>query len=176
MGYDLHITRKQSWDDADVIEPAEWLAAVATVGGFSPVTQSQVGDSVLNLPPEWHSQRWNEHPEVPGAGPRFRLTSGSVTLGGGDTATLHIAFKLADVLGARIIGDEGEAYDLGYISGPRDEAGWKTKNPFTGEPIYSERVGVLESHGSEWHLVTSKRSANPASTGVIGRVRSFFTS
>jgi hypothetical protein len=160
MGYGLHITRKQEWsqDGGDVIELAEWLGAVAQLGGLHPIAEAQLGDTALKLPEEWHSHRWSAHPEHRGTGPIFELSNGNVNFGATDTASLHFALRLAAVLRARIVGDEGEEYTLSSILGPEDESGWKAKNPFTNQPIYRERDGILEKLGEEWRLVTSKHA------------------
>ena len=160
MGYAFHITRKASWPDhdGDAIRLEEWLAVASSTNDLRPISETRVGDSVLKLPADWHSHRWEAHPQYRPNGPTFQLVNGNVNFGGHDPATMAFALQLAKRLGGRVVGDEDEHWTLEEIVGSAGDLTSNPVNPFTREPVFSEREGVVEVHGGECHLV-SRRSA-----------------
>ena len=160
MGYEFHITRKSNWSDdaGKVIQPDEWLALVSSLECLEPVCEVPVADGVLKTPPDWHSHRWNAHPEHRSSGPIFLLRSGNIDFGGKDPATMGFALQLAGILNARIVGDEGEEYTLEEVVGSAGDLSSNPVNPFTRQPVYHERRGLLEFRNGEWHLVSRRRN------------------
>lgn len=113
MGYELHITRASEWFEAEQcpIELDEWLEIVeqdpdlvlqdSGLAGFAVWTAwSQNGVH----PPMWHSE-------------------GCVVSSATETQVVRKMHQIAQRLGARIVGDDGEEYDAtgrqtGVAAGP----------------------------------------------------------
>jgi hypothetical protein len=116
MGYDVHITRKQSWFDEDgsEISLAEWLAVVRADPDmrFDGYAETTVDDgSVLRIEDEGLSvwTAYSRHGENGMAW--FSFGDGNVTVKNPDPEILRKMWSLAQVLSARVQGDEGELYD-----------------------------------------------------------------
>ena len=119
MGYDLHITRAESWADnaGAEIGAEEWLAAVRA-------------DPELTLAPDVgmgpHFARWSgpsRHDE-----PWLDWRAGNVYTKSPDSALLRKMVRLAERLGARVQGDDGELYTGDEpLDEPPDEAAPATK-------------------------------------------------
>jgi hypothetical protein len=153
MGYDFHITRGEALADgaALAIESDEWLKVAGSSEKFTPIALLPVTN--LNLPPEWHSHCWHGHPTTDGkTGPIFQLVGGRIDFRGDDPATLGFALGLAQRLGAKVVGDEGEEITLAMVLGPSDDAFSDAVNPFTGERMVNEWTGVAACIGDELHL------------------------
>ena len=162
MSYGYHITRKADWSDetGPAIQGDEWLQVAATIENLHPV--SAIGltpETSLKLPPAWLSHGWFGHPEHLGsAGPVFKLTTGSLDFGGDDPATMSFALGLAERLGARVVGDEGEEHTLASILEAADDRYVGVRNPFTGETLaHNDLDGVIEIVGAERHLKVRER-------------------
>ena len=99
MGYDLHITRADDWSDshANPISAEEWLAVVAA-------------DPELKLDPANgpHFAVWTQGADPEGAW--FDWSDGQVFTKNPDRATLATMLRLAERLGAKVQGDDGELY------------------------------------------------------------------
>lgn len=99
MGYDLHITRAESWSENDGAKTSadEWLALVAR-------------DPELTIMAEHgpHFATWSGASVNPGAW--FDWFDGDVFTKNPDSATLRKMIALANLLGARVQGDDGELY------------------------------------------------------------------
>ena len=160
MSYAFHITRRSNWSDDDgaTIDTGEWLALASSIDQMAPVSQTTVTDRELKLPPEWHSHRCQAHPQYRGNGPTFQLCGGNVDFSAGDPATMGFALQIARALNARIVGDEGEAYTLNEVVGAAGDLSSDPSNPFTREPIYAQREGVLQLRDEEWHLTARRRA------------------
>lgn len=119
MGYDLHITRAESWADNEGAEIGadEWLAAVRA-------------DPELTLAPDVgmgpHFARWSgpsRHDD-----PWLDWRAGNVYTKSPDSALLRKMVRLAERLGARVQGDDGELYTGDEpLDEPPDEAAAPTK-------------------------------------------------
>jgi hypothetical protein len=116
MGYDVYITRKQRWWDADgpEIPLAEWTALVGAdpnmrLDGYA---ETRVGDgSILRIENEGLSvwTAYSRHSENGMAWFSFR--QGNVVVKNPDLEILQKMWSLAQALSAKVQGDDGEFYD-----------------------------------------------------------------
>jgi hypothetical protein len=116
MGYDVHITRKQSWSDENgpEIPLAEWIAVVGAdpdmrLDGYA---ETRVGDgSILRLESEGLSvwTAYSRHSENGMAW--FSFHKGNVVVKNPDPEILQKMWSLAQALSAKVQGDDGELYD-----------------------------------------------------------------
>jgi hypothetical protein len=99
MGYDLHITRAESWADNEgaAITADEWLAAVRADPELTPAPE--------NGP---YFVRWSGPSRYPD--PWLDWSGGNVYTKYPDSALLRKMVRLAQQLGARVQGDDGELY------------------------------------------------------------------
>ena len=98
MGYTLHLTRAADWTESEAhpLPLQEWLAYVAA-------------EPSLQQDPDGHVT-WTP---APGAAPLLlRWQAGRVDCEGADEALAEQLAAHARALGARVLGDEGEAYPL----------------------------------------------------------------
>lgn len=108
MGYDLHITRAEHWSDntGAEITAEEWLAVVHA-------------DPELRLAPEVgmgpYFVRWTGPSTLPD--PWLDRFAGNVDTKNPDPALIGKMVRLAERLGARVQGDEGELYTDAKPSG-----------------------------------------------------------
>ena len=100
MGYEVHITRADDWASNEdcAIEPSEWLNVVD-------------GDKSLRLAgyngP--HFAIWDGDPNEPEAW--LDLVDGNITTKNPDGPLLKKMLEIAERLGARVQGDDGEVHD-----------------------------------------------------------------
>jgi hypothetical protein len=99
MGYDLHITRKEFWadDEGPEITLEEWRNYVATDSSImldekNPGGQNYVLRVGQNMCPLW----WDERAEIYTKNP--------------DPTVIAKLVQIANVLGAKVMGDDGEIY------------------------------------------------------------------
>ena len=117
MGYDVHITRKQNWSDGDgpVISREDWLTYVGGDKSMRLETQAVVSndrgeefsvqDETLAIWKDWPAR-------VEGKNEAWMwYSSGNVMAKNPDDAMLRKMFLIADVLGAKLQGDDGEIYN-----------------------------------------------------------------
>ena len=111
MGYDLHITRAPKWTESKDYPIAEsaWLAIVAA-------------DPSLEFRPhnhyEYRDSRTGEHKRVqavvwadrPGHDLTRWFARGEITCKNPDAASMAKMKQIAQKLGARVLGDDGEEY------------------------------------------------------------------
>ncbi|MBB3225550.1 hypothetical protein FHW69_000140 [Luteibacter sp. Sphag1AF] len=113
MGYDVHITRKAEWFDehGPSISMDEWKAYIASdpdmrLDGFAEAVLSN--GSVLRVRDEglavWTAYSVTENTAWIGTG------CGEIVVKNPDVEILRKMFDIAQALGARVIGDEGEEY------------------------------------------------------------------
>ncbi len=122
MGYDLHITRASDWFDSESapISIDEWKLAVASVTGTrlddgpvilaNPKTGERIavsgrdGDVAVLLDGTWVKVfHYYEG--------RIVFKAGPVNLNDSNDKVAVAAFRLAQLLSAKIVGDEGEIYE-----------------------------------------------------------------
>lgn len=125
MGYDVHITRKEQWFDEEgpTISLDEWKAFVRSdpemrLDGFA---EAIMGDgSTLRVESEgmavWTVYSGNEKD---GNMAWFSFFDGDVRVKNPDPEILRKMWTIAERLGAKVQGDEGEVYDS---SGNSDES------------------------------------------------------
>jgi hypothetical protein len=143
MGFELHITRKEdAYDDAPalVIPLAEWLAYVAGDPEFRLDNFAQVDlrdGGVLRTEKEgiavWTAY---SHDGVRQNHAWFTYYKGSVDVKNPDQEIINKMVDIAQLLGARVVDDEGTAYEkksyldqplkeVRVVVGPRKTAWWK---------------------------------------------------
>jgi hypothetical protein len=137
MGYDLHIARKEVWhDDGLEISMAEWELLIATdpemrLDGFAEAKTPNGSVLRINDP---SLAVWVGHPEH---GTRdgmawFWLShGGNITAKNPDEPTCRKMWSLAQTLGAKVQGDEGDLYgsDGQAIDEPEPLAAPSMKEP-----------------------------------------------
>jgi hypothetical protein len=98
MGYDLHITRAEDWTDADdaPILRDEWRTLALDDSELFAMPEN--GDVFFAFGDRDNPTGW------------FDWSDGTVFTTGPDRATLEKMLGLAEQLGARVQGDEGEEY------------------------------------------------------------------
>jgi hypothetical protein len=99
MGFDLHITRAQSWleNEGAEISGREWLAVVASDPELLPDPSN--GE---------YAVRWRGESTV--QEPWFDWSRGNVYTSDPDRRVLQKALQLAEALGAKVQGDDGVDY------------------------------------------------------------------
>ena len=117
MGYDLHITRKEHWADEEQnsgdISLEEWLAYI-----YNPDSELELSDGYrIKIPGiETNSQvapgfcEWAAHPL--NKRPWFNYSDGNISTKYPDEATVGKMILMAEVLNAKVQGDDGEVYEL----------------------------------------------------------------
>lgn len=117
MGYELHIARKNNWDDYEEesnITLAEWLDYVKTDAELE-LTEGYW----VKVPGENFSQpkpgfcEWTAHSteKRPGYRPWLDYRYGSISAKYPDAETIRKMIAIAEALDARVVGDDGEFYD-----------------------------------------------------------------
>ena len=115
MGYDLHITRKDNWSDDDEnreIPLTEWLTYIETAPDLVlsdayriKVPGSETGSQVA---PGFCD--WTAHPSQVSSW--FAYSSGCIETKNPDEDVIKRMLSIAKALGAKVQGDDGEAYTL----------------------------------------------------------------
>src|SRR3954463_6112972 len=103
MGYDLHITGKQSWSDEDgaAISEAEWRRVIDQDGELRLDTQTQLTMS----DGEYVFASWN------GAAGALGYYNGEITATNPEQPLIRKMVAIARRLDASVQGDDGELYD-----------------------------------------------------------------
>ncbi|MGB8648553.1 MAG: hypothetical protein WCF84_25175 [Anaerolineae bacterium] len=100
MGYDVHITRADHWfeNQGQEIQAQEWLAIVTDDPELIPSPENGpyfvIWRGATQYPETW-----------------FDWSDGNIDTKFPDKATLRKMWHIANLLGARIQGDDGEIYD-----------------------------------------------------------------
>lgn len=136
MGYDVHVTRRNQWSDehGDEITRAEWLAYVGADSSMrlekkaivrnAEGAEFSVEDETLAVWKDWPNRQEGRNEAW------MWLGHGNVMAKNPDEFMLRKMFLIADALGAKVQGDEGETYNsLGQMETPQRRAGgrpwWK---------------------------------------------------
>lgn len=130
MGYDLHITRA-SWSPRSreyPISPDEWEAVADSWNGMA--VEGQVGFKDTGLVPVYALHGDQEHPAS------FHWRPGEVVVRAYYADTGEIA-RIAQRLGARLIGDDGEEY---LSDGTTDDPGAHTRQNLLVRPLRIDEV------------------------------------
>ena len=131
MGYDLHITRQESWFDDDPerkIGLDEWLTILASHPDMQldpDATETTSSGETLHAESLglaiWAGYRG---PGKDGATPLFHFADGNIDVKNPDDEIIRQMLHIAEKLGAKVVGDDEETYGLtrdGTIT--RGEAG-----------------------------------------------------
>ncbi len=135
MGYDLHITRKANWfDEGDDIALSEWEGIVESdpemrLDNFAEATTTEGKKIRIDAEGLAVWKAYSGHQED-GNKAWFYFYDGRITVKNPDMEIRKKMFALAQVLKARLQGDEGEFY--GPEGGP--EGGQDTASPMNGQP------------------------------------------
>ncbi len=134
MGYDVHITRKDDWSDAEgeEISVEEWLHYVGSdksmrLDGEAQATMDSgvavgIKDETLAVWTEWEGRKDDVNQAW------MWYARGNVMAKNPDAAMRRKMFLIADELNARLQGDEGEFYDsTGEVEGQRRGGGMGKK-------------------------------------------------
>lgn len=132
MGYELHITRKTEWHDegGTPITLEEWIAYVRSdpemrLDGFAEATTSEgavlrVEDPSLAV---WVAYSADG---VGGNHAWMQHVDGNVSAKSPDRQIVAKMWRIAQALGARVVGDEGEEYGPdGYEVKPQAKSFWR---------------------------------------------------
>lgn len=98
MGYDLHITRKADWSDPDgpTISEAEWRQLIENDPELVLDTETKCGD--------WQFVSWRDDPGW------LAFTGREIRSKYPSDALIAKMVSIADRLGAKVQGDDGEVY------------------------------------------------------------------
>ena len=116
MGYDVHITRREHWadDEQPAIAIGEWLALVGNSQEWDVANVAEVSGEQSALVYEneglavWLA--WSGHEES-GSKAWFYFRDGNIVVKNPDKEILAKMLELAELLGARVQGEEGEFFD-----------------------------------------------------------------
>lgn len=117
MGYELHIIRRNDWEDNEEesnITLAEWLDYVKRDGELEPTEGYWVkvlGESTTQPKPGFCEWTAYSKEQRPGHRPWFDYGSGSISTKYPDAETIRKMIGIAKALNARVQGDDGEFYD-----------------------------------------------------------------
>ncbi|MBC7960700.1 MAG: hypothetical protein H7X94_12600 [Vallitaleaceae bacterium] len=121
MGYDLHIIRRDDWDDFEEeskISLEEWLTYVKfdkeleLTNGYQ-IKIPGIENSFQNVPGFCN---WTEHPTKKyDEQPWFDYGFGCISTKNPDEDTIRKMIKIAETLNAKVQGDDGEFYDEDYF-------------------------------------------------------------
>ena len=102
MGYDLHITRKTDWSDADgpVITEAEWRATIEA----DPELRLDTESRCTMADGEYVFAAWSGEPGVLG------YYAGEISTKNPEKPLISKMVRIARTLGAQVQGDDGETY------------------------------------------------------------------
>lgn len=98
MGYDFHITRRQSWfdDDGDAISLDEWKTYVSSRRDIKPDPENPGEDDYIIVTHPEHWPLW--------------WRRGEITTKNPDEEAVAKLVQIARELDARVVGDDGEVY------------------------------------------------------------------
>jgi hypothetical protein len=113
MGYELHITRGENWfDDEPQITCEEWLAIVDAdpdlrLDGFA---EAELGDGSVLRAEDPTIAVWTAHPDAGMETLWISYSQGNIVVKGPDEPTRRKMWQIAQLLNARVQGDDGEFY------------------------------------------------------------------
>ena len=105
MGYDLHITRKEHWADEDgpAVASEEWLRVVEEDPELRPAGENGPYFAIWSGPSEYDD-------------PWLDWFEGNVYTKNPDPPLIRKMVAIADRLGAKVQGDDGETYDEAWLA------------------------------------------------------------
>jgi len=113
MGYDLHIIRAEDWTESgsDPITQNEWRGYVESDPEMEMTGRAEAiaGDGSHIVYENEGLAVWNGHSD--GEEHWFDLRDGRVTVKDPDEEIVGKMYRIAEKLGARVQGDDGEFYD-----------------------------------------------------------------
>ncbi len=115
MGYDIHITRAAHWTESEgsPISLDEWLGYVARDSEmrFDGFAEARVGEDILWVESEGLAV-WTAYSRhgIRGNMAWFDYRHGEVVVKNPDDEILGKMRQIAERMGAKVIGDEGESY------------------------------------------------------------------
>jgi hypothetical protein len=115
MGYDLHITRKDDWSDDDKekeIALSEWLAYIDADQDLVLSDGYRIkvpGSDTESMAAPGYCE-WTSHPSQ--ERPCFDYWRGCISTKNPDEDVTRKMLSIAEVLGAKVQGDDGEIYTL----------------------------------------------------------------
>ena len=126
MGYDLLITRAQGWVESELhpISFDEWLDYVARDPELE-IDERQLGYGVRGFA-MWTA--WSQHTEESPAW--LDWFEGAVFTKHPDSELRGKMFRIAQALGAKLVGDEGERYGADGEAIDRPERATSTRRPW----------------------------------------------
>ena len=121
MGYELHITRKNDFENEEEessITLAEWLEYIQSDEELELTNGYQ--KNFPNVDTSWNNSPgfclWKAHPEnKPSDSAWFDFYRGIISAKYPDEETIRKMISIARVLNGRVHGDDGESYDDGYF-------------------------------------------------------------
>jgi hypothetical protein len=123
MGYELHIFRRNNWDDENEesnITIEEWLyyiendSELILDGGYYNYFKEWIEDSSSCI--------WKAHPNIEEDDkPNFTLFNGSITVKNPDDFTILKMVQIASSLNSKVQGDDLEYYDETYFDNINNE-------------------------------------------------------
>jgi len=117
MGYDLHITRKNDWHDpkGPEISLAEWRAVVQADPGMrlDAFAQARPDDGGVRRASCDGLSVWTEYSQHDEARNKawFLYSRGEIRVKNPDDEIIRKMWSIAQALGAKVQGDDGEVYD-----------------------------------------------------------------
>ena len=122
MGYELHIVRKNDWNNFDEesdITLNEWLSYINNDSELEPTNSSDIKageEQFFNNKPGYCE--WNAHSiyKETNARPWFAYWQGGISTKNPDDETVLKMLAIAEKLNARVQGDDGEFYEEDDIS------------------------------------------------------------
>jgi hypothetical protein len=135
MGYELHIVRKNNFDDFEEdsnISPEEWLALVEAdpelelTNGYT-INIPGVENKFQHIP---GFSIWNAHPTLKGKdSPWLDYGFGSISAKYPDDYLIKKMISIAENLKGKVQGDDGEFYDESYFLPKENKVDSKSGQP-----------------------------------------------
>ncbi|MBO9566571.1 MAG: hypothetical protein J7621_27605 [Niastella sp.] len=127
MGYELHIVRRNNWDDLEEessISLEEWLTYVQSDNELELTNGYLI--RFPDVEPVFHNMPgfcyWTVYPKEVNHKPSFSFGHGMISIKYPDDDIIRKMIAIANKLKARVEGDEGEFYDERYFDRKGEKA------------------------------------------------------